>query len=336
MLRARRAFTLIELLVVIAIIAVLIALLLPAVQQAREAARRTQCRNNLKQIGIALHNYVDTQLILPPALINSGRYNNPAVMTGAVPPTGVLNTTGWVLLLPYMDQAPLHNKYNFSSCSSMSSPYGIAVAGNDTINAAVYQTKLTALQCPSADAEAMTRLVATPGDFYTMNNAQRTNYLFSTGSMTDYNAWYTAYNNDIRQGAFGNNGAGKISSLVDGTSNTIAIGEAVGGRYKTSTVYGPWGLNGTHTCCHGYTPSGSSTTLDAASTLAYNQDWNINRPYQNDAQKRTYAWVFNSLHTGGAHFLLADGSARFISEYVDYITLCRLTYIHDRQNIQNF
>ena len=111
--RSSKGFTLIELLVVIAIIAILIALLLPAVQQAREAARRTQCKNNIKQWGLALHNYHDTHRVMPPALLNSGRYNN-ASFHGP----GVLNTTGWVFLLPFIDQSPMYNLYDFNAVSS--------------------------------------------------------------------------------------------------------------------------------------------------------------------------------------------------------------------------
>jgi len=102
-------FTLIELLVVIAIIAILVALLLPAVQQAREAARRTQCRNNLKQMGIALANYHDVYNVHPPALINSGRLEDLPFYSGG---NKVLNTTGWTLLLPYLEQA---NAWVFNS-----------------------------------------------------------------------------------------------------------------------------------------------------------------------------------------------------------------------------
>lgn len=122
----KRGFTLIELLVVIAIIAVLIALLLPAVQQAREAARRSSCQNNMKQFGLALHNYHDTHKMLPPILIGSGRWNSTAL--GRV----VLNTTGWMLLTPYLDQSPLYNLYNFSLPSSISSPYSVPLAGGVT------------------------------------------------------------------------------------------------------------------------------------------------------------------------------------------------------------
>ncbi|MHC4879918.1 MAG: type II secretion system protein, partial [Planctomycetota bacterium] len=94
--RRRRAFTLIELLVVIAIIAILVALLLPAVQSAREAARRSQCKNNMKQMGIALHSYHDTYNVLPPALMNSGRYNNGSHYNPASNGNGVMNIPGWV------------------------------------------------------------------------------------------------------------------------------------------------------------------------------------------------------------------------------------------------
>src|SRR5687768_14879280 len=142
----RRGFTLIELLVVIAIIAALIALLLPAVQQAREAARRSQCKNNLKQIGLGLHNYHDTHRTFPPALISSGRYANSTYAP-------VLNTTGWVLILPYIDQAPMYNKYNFNVPSSISNPLGgrplAGGASTSDANKPIYSTKLEVYNCPS-------------------------------------------------------------------------------------------------------------------------------------------------------------------------------------------
>jgi prepilin-type N-terminal cleavage/methylation domain-containing protein/prepilin-type processing-associated H-X9-DG protein len=333
-----RGFTLIELLVVIAIIAVLIALLLPAVQQAREAARRTQCRNNMKQMGLALHNYHDNFNVMPPALLNSGRYQSAA---GYYPVTNrVLNTSGWVFLLPYIDQAPAYNQYNFNVCSSMSNPYGYNIAGTDVTNAAVVNIKIPMLACPSHpnSDEVVTSNAGVGTDFYSRNQARRTSYLFSSGSFQDYSAPYATTSTDIRQGAFGNSGAAKMRDFIDGSSNTILVGEAWGGgNWKQSTSYGPWGLNGTHTCCHGYTPSGSTTALNSTTVAAYTAQWNINAVYTaGDPLLKTYAWVFNSGHTGGAQFLMGDGSVRFISQNINYLTVCQLAYIHDGTPLGEF
>lgn len=127
----RKGFTLIELLVVIAIIAVLIALLLPAVQQAREAARRAQCKNNLKQIGLALHNYHDNFNSLPPAWVGVEAATGRAWVDG-------VNGWGWASkILPQLDQAPLYNQINFS------------LPLNDSVNAALRVTKIAPYRCPS-------------------------------------------------------------------------------------------------------------------------------------------------------------------------------------------
>ena len=327
----RRAFTLVELLVVIAIIGILIALLLPAVQAAREAARRSQCSNNLKQQGLALQNYHDIHLVFPAALLNSGRWNNAANLE-------VKNTTGWALILPQLEQNPLWEKYNFNTCSSVSSPYGLPIAplsggGNDSTNVAVYSQRLKVLECPSSPVagENLVRNVNTPSDFYTMNNAKRTNYFFATGVFTDYDRPWSLTNTDIRQGMFGNEGAAKMADLTDGTSNTIAIGEASGGRHKTSTLYGPWGLTGTHTCCHGRVVSLSSTQLIAGTsyTAVEARDWHINSQWGGTTNKQSYAWVFNSLHPNGAQFAFADGSTHFLNQTIDYGVFLRLNYIHD-------
>ena len=134
-LRSRRGFTLIELLVVIAIIAVLIALLLPAVQQAREAARRTQCRNNLKQLGVALHNYHDTHRVFPLACIR-GLQGSSANIEGF--------GTWLVYLFPYIDQTPLYNTFNFPYVGGT---YGLGSYG--TVNMATVNIPIQALMCPS-------------------------------------------------------------------------------------------------------------------------------------------------------------------------------------------
>src|SRR5258705_381631 len=141
---ARRAFTLIELLVVIAIIAVLIALLLPAVQAAREAARRIQCTNNMKQLGLAIHNYHDIHLALPPGRIwaptNAAGTNFPTIFAGAQ------NTTWFNLMLPMFEQGTLANAFNFSlgAEGGLAGP-AAGLFGNSTVAA----TKLAVFQCPS-------------------------------------------------------------------------------------------------------------------------------------------------------------------------------------------
>lgn len=336
--RMDRGFTLIELLVVIAIIAILIALLLPAVQQAREAARRTQCKNNLKQWGLALHNYHDVHNIFPPALHMSGRFRNAAFYSGN---TKVQNTTGWVMLLPFVEQAGAYALYDFNQTGSLSNPYGQPMAGNTSLNpnVAVTSMALPALQCPShpQGGEVSTAGATNPADFYSRERARRASYGFNTGVFTDYNASYSAYNGDIRQGAFGNSGAARLRDLTDGTTNTILVGESWGGaRYQVSGSFGPWGLTGTHTCCHLRSLSNSSSALTVATIAPYVADFGVNKPYRNDALKRSYAWEYKSGHTGGVQVTLGDGSSRFISENIDQLTFVRLNYIHDGQVIGEF
>ncbi len=337
----RRGFTLIELLVVIAIIAVLVALLLPAVQQAREAARRSQCRNSMKQIGLALHDYHGTFGVLPAALLHSGRYNNTAFYAGN---NRVVNTTGWTMLLPFLDQQAAYDKYDFTQASSMDiATYGLLTGGTDASNAAVIGAlNPSFLLCPS-HTNAGERSSAAGTGFYARTNAARTSYAFATGVFTDYDSAWGSKNGDIRQGTFGNSGAAQFRDITDGQSVTIAIGEAHGGRTKTSTSYGPWGLTGTHTCCHGRVVSGSSTSVTVADfTAGHAQDWGINGAWSNsggtpagvpDPQGRTYAWTFNSSHTGGAHFTFNDGAVKFLSQNMDYRTFCLLNYIHDAEPI---
>ncbi len=143
-MRTRRGFTLIELLVVIAIIAVLIALLLPAVQAAREAARRAQCVNNLKQIGLAFHNYVSANNVLPPAKIYSGTCAYPNGGKGLV-----LNTTAFTMILNYIEQAALYNAYNFSQASTNS-----VVGTTNTIVVGSAYVNTTVVGCWSARMRA--------------------------------------------------------------------------------------------------------------------------------------------------------------------------------------
>ncbi|MBO0699520.1 MAG: DUF1559 domain-containing protein [Zavarzinella sp.] len=358
----RRGFTLIELLVVIAIIAILIGLLLPAVQKIRAAAARMKCANNLKQIGLALHNFNDVNDRLPAALINSGRagsnaadavfaagsiknYRGPEVDLQATFGTAtskstymVMNHSGFVALLPYLEQDNLFKQYNYLYVGSSSNPYSYGLGPDPTPNPnrVVAQQVVKTYICPSDNTPAQRTSVPRTNDFYEMDAAQRSNYLFATGSFTDYSYDYDYYSSDIRRGAFGNNGAAKVGAIPDGTSNTIAVGESTTAVRKTSSSFGPYWGTGAHTAVHGYTPSGSSTALSAATAEISNYPaFNINAPYYSaagatpDAAGRTYAWVFSSNHSGGANFVMLDGSVRFLRNSINYTTFCAMNYIAD-------
>lgn len=337
--RRSHGFTLVELLVVIAIIGILVALLLPAVQAAREAARRSQCANNLKQIGIALQNYHDLHLVFPPAKIGAGSmsYKYPAAESWR---NVVTNTTGFLLLLPQLEQQPLYQLYNFNYPSSLCSwnSGGKVLAGGATTsvyNQQVYSKQLSAYTCPSDNTPAYVRnyqpdLISSP---YEMNNAAGGNYLFATGVYTDYASPWNLYVGSLNTyngmtasdlGPFGNDGAAKMADIKDGTSNTIALGESKQGvSGKWSYVYGPWWGNGTHTCCHGWTPRDNTLTTVNGVSAPYGMVYgSINFDYSGTLQRnQQYAWGFGSYHPAGALFVMCDGSTRFVSDNVDYFNV---------------
>jgi prepilin-type N-terminal cleavage/methylation domain-containing protein/prepilin-type processing-associated H-X9-DG protein len=363
-----RGFTLIELLVVIAIIAILIGLLLPAVQKVRDAAARMSCQNNLKQMGLALHNFANNYNgRLPAAMINSGRcnvaggtggsnYKGPEVDLQSVYGPGtpgayastyrVFNHTGFVALLPYIEQDNLFNKYNYFQISNGSNPYGQTVgpdpAGNTNrwVGSQIIKTYI----CP-ADDNPPPVVVSNDaaGGFYERGvggafpGVARSNYLFNTGYYTDYDRDYTNLAVWAR-GPFGNNGAGSIANMMDGTSNTIAIGEARQ-QWRTSTSFGPYWGAGTHTAVHGrilqYTPGlvqqsggvGPNSCSGNACGLNYCIAYcAINAPNGQMVSGTTgvagsyqYAWQFSSKHAGGANFLFCDGSVRLLTNGIDYV-----------------
>ena len=210
--RIRSGFTLIELLVVIAIIAVLIALLLPAVQSAREAARRAQCINNLKQLGLALHNYHSTNNVLPPLFGNFGTApNGPSEPGGPWP-------LGWmVMLLPYMEQTPLYNTANFGFGA-------FGVANQNTLSS----TKVASFICPSESLKIGGWIAST-----------FTNYHANFGGPSSMSSWsgpivpfrsdrnnLPGYTNAVTTGNLSVVG---FESVTDGTSNTVAFSEKLVG-----------------------------------------------------------------------------------------------------------
>ena len=274
----KAGFTLIELLVVIAIIAILIALLLPAVQQAREAARRTQCKNNLKQFGLAMHNYHDTFLVFPPGLISrpggAGWTTRCALMSnGATVTNNDYRSWGWgTMILPYLDQAPLFNILQPDGCRMPDA--GATYAGTTPL-----QNPLPAYRCPSDTGDQINQMHQS----YTTSN-------------------YTVNENicDVDT-KFG------IRDITDGTSNTLLIAERrftrdkIGDRQSGAIIWGrsnntdaaykfrvSWPINFPH-------PGTSNTNAGTGDAGCVRH-------------------VASSQHEGGAQFLMCDGAVRFLSE----------------------
>jgi len=316
-MRQRRGFTLIELLVVIAIIAVLIALLLPAVQSAREAARRAQCVNNLKQIGLAMHNYISTHSALPPAKIYSGSCSiaNPG---GGL----VLNTTAFAMILSFMEQTAVYNAYNFSQPSSNAAWNGgnLTLLGTAFSNSTSVGTLVSSFACPSDIPPVIhpTTSDTTGTGPYSMQSAMYSNYFVNAANYTEYNcpgATNSGMPNPSYQGPFYNDISVTLAQITDGTSNTFLVGESVQPPGHFSNLYGPYWGSGTHTSTHGRILPPTSSTAGAC---APNGPSAIFYPaYANQAiGKLPYAWVFGSKHPGGLNMAMCDGSVKFIKNTI--------------------
>jgi prepilin-type N-terminal cleavage/methylation domain-containing protein len=317
-MRARaRGFTLIELLVVIAIIAILIALLLPAVQQAREAARRTQCKNNLKQMGLAFHNYHDVFNQFPCGNITSNAQNccNAA---GFLPSIWSWGT----LILPYLDQGPL---YNSLQPGTYSLSYWL------TNNAQLVQTPLPAFRCASDSGPPLNDYVVTlspnPPSGYgysalvpdlngNLKQIALSNYVAVAGTSDSTTPpiqrdYYFPGCKPL--GILSQNSNTGVRNVTDGTSNTLLIGEAAY-QYKTAV----WGAG----TALGYSEKADTSPNEGAKGGSMNV-WRIGYDGINATINGVHSGRrgFNSVHVGGCHFLLCDGSVRFISENIDYYKL---------------
>ncbi len=311
-MNARRGFTLIELLVVIAIIAILIALLLPAVQQAREAARRTQCKNNLKQLALALHNYHDTHRVLAPGYIDDPN------------DTGGVDGYGWAwgtLLLPLIEQAPLYNRLNPGPNKVTS------VLVNDL---PALQQPLAAFVCPSAVDE--------PLNSHWVFHDGTANRSLAKSNYAGVCGWaYTNTTTLDRGGVFFRNSAITLSDIHDGTSNTLLFGEKVRQHPRSKNVLGGsvWAATN-RTNLMG--TSGQNTNHVGCVLGATHQSHAVNGDPQAASLDMAFTpMVFVSQHAGGCHFAMCDGSVRFLSENLDQVNLMRwLSQRDDKQTIGEF
>jgi prepilin-type N-terminal cleavage/methylation domain-containing protein len=287
-----RGFTLVELLVVIAIIGVLVALLLPAVQAAREAARRTQCINNVKQVGLAAHNFHDTFQKFPP-----GQLVFQPLTNGASPTTDTC--AGPIAsLLPYMEQNPTRQMINRKLTWDSAEPFW----WSDTVNVDAARMKTKSLACPSTNMyehEKDLNLVVifpwkitpTAIEYAWFNMGDPggrtlgcTNYVGVGG----YGADIPGY--DIYKGVFHNRSKTRLSEITDGTSNTTMFGETIGGKPTSSGS----------SRMFGYTWMGASY-LCTITGIGNQASWAS----------------FSSEHAGVVNFVLADGSVRSVSKNVD-------------------
>ena len=322
---APRGFTLIELLVVIAIIAVLIALLLPAVQAAREAARRAQCVNNLKQIGLALHNYEQAMGVFPPGYVSSiDRTVLDACNMDQENQNGVDLGTGWAwgsMILPFLEQQPLYNSINFN--------LSVAFHENDTCSL----TALSIYLCPSDPGPSVVPVFedppdpANPGSFnatHIVDTLSRGNYvgMYGIGEICSQSGALDSPNNNgagplgQHAGIFYRNSATRLSAITDGTSNTIMVGERSHNlSYVTWVARSIDGWLGKTSPIEGgadqFNPSPEECWTQIMGPAGL-EDGNrtINNP---EAHVEDY-W---SMHPGGANMLFADGSVHFLKSSIN-------------------
>lgn len=305
--RRLRGFTLVELLVVIAIIGVLVALLLPAVQSARDAARRTMCRNNLKQIGLAVHNYHDTMGTLPPAVSYDA----------GLSPIGELEKTrpNWVIrILPFMEMENLYNEFDHKQYISHAN------------NRAPRGRRLPAFVCPD-DPNNVTPFdgsTAQEGD-----NWARGNYACNStniGNMDYVNGWQ----DNTRKGVMSVNLSARLADITDGTSTTLLAAEVKSGISKKDRR-GTWALGtptGNSLWWHGFSgdANGPNACNDRSDDIYGCPDLHANPGNAKMKKFCMTCWdgcpthnmqtTTRSWHEGGVFSVLCDGSVHFISDRV--------------------
>jgi prepilin-type N-terminal cleavage/methylation domain-containing protein len=290
-MRRKSAFTLVELLVVIAIIGILVALLLPAIQAAREAARRTQCSNNLKQIGIAMHNYHDTYNMLPSAVIlATGDPHYPAGGCGSQ--TDPIESWGWgALILPFMELSAIHESMGVAAGGllqdhlSTTAPIGLA------------RERISGYRCPSDGSRHLGRV----------QNRSATEFLdaaFSSYGAINSHATASLGGGSGATGTFWRNSRMGFADILDGLSSTIAVSESA--TQLRNSAMGPKNWAGCKIGCGG----------NCVDHVMLSGRWPINDNTGTDDQK---AEAPSSQHPGGVQVLLHDGAVRFISEQIEFI-----------------
>ena len=303
----KQGFTLIELLVVIAIIAILIALLLPAVQQAREAARRSQCKNNMKQFGLAMHNYNDAHGTFPPGYITKTPCSSSAVWSACN--QGELGIYGWgTFVLPYIDQAPLYNLLNAGSATLDQN------LANATVRQALQQPMAVFL-CPSDPGPNLNDYVSSSNNYnFTVTDGTTSYQIARSDYVMVANAWdsttppvYATQYGPAHGIGFANSSI-RFRDITDGSSNTILVGERAY-VYKSNNKVG--GANAI-----GF--SASNNTQSSSYARKGNGIAVIGLTYNGINAIAGAVRGFSSNHVGGAHFVFCDGSVHFLSENIDY------------------
>jgi prepilin-type N-terminal cleavage/methylation domain-containing protein/prepilin-type processing-associated H-X9-DG protein len=298
----RRGFTLVELLVVIAIIGVLVALLLPAVQAAREAARRMSCGNNLKQIALGLHNYHDTYKTMP-----SGWFDDPNI--------DPFESWGWsALLLPYVEQQALHEKLGVTRFTLRDSLATGGVQPTPSAFLQLAQTRLEVFMCPSDSG------FNRPGSVHNNRNFNGGDGTVAGGHTQPVLVGVSNYpgvagHRDVGSNASDPDNTGiffhhsnvNFADILDGTSNTLAVGERETFHCRSGSWVGTRRTRGS--------AGRSFNILIGTSRPKMNQDTNV---IAWDTPRWGCMEGFSSMHPGGAQFALCDGSVRFLAETIDH------------------
>ena len=339
--RSRAAFTLVELLVVIAIIGILVALLLPAIQAAREAARRTQCVNKIKQLALGLHNYHDINNAFPYSTSSKGSCTSGS---GNPPPGQIKNHRGWIGVLPFIEQGALYDQFDFNQASGNYDRAGSGVQGSPvgSGNAEIVAQVLDAFLCPSDPGNPRITSTSTAYriDAATTLQGAKTSYDFQGHLETSDCALWRNRSLQTRY-MFGTESHCRIGDVLDGTSNVVMLCETT--LDVKDGITGPWGYTN-------WTAAGGDFSWRAGTgaCTAYvgGGDWGINywpccswstTPCANRQVGSVAHWGRpGSLHPGGLHVALADASVRFISEDIAYVTRVRLARMADGEVVDQF